>query len=212
MSALHKSVLIVNSGGIPVDTTTVQDAISDVYTGSKRAMKIEYWKDENGQYDFSKCVELLPLNFADWSQLGPREFDEFSIKSAKMEIRVPTVVSAPNFHNLNIKTFKPTRKTMFEHYKGVDYWTGKQIPYGKTTKDHVKAKSKKGGNGWDNLAITSSEINLLKGDMSAEEFTKKYGYKPHYQLSEPKPVTAQSLLKILNQDWALFIEKNNRNS
>ena len=214
MSILNKPVLIVNSGGIPTGETTVQEAISDVYTGSKRAMKIEYWKDENGQYDFEKCVELLALIFADWSQLGPREFDESCIKSAKMEIRIPTVVSCPNYHNTNVKTFKPTKSGLLQHYDNTDYWTGEKfVSHKKVTIDHLISKDewKRRGlrgspNNWKNLVPTLEKINRLKSNMNPKDFERIYGYKPHYKLSEPKARPTYHGVKSKHIDWDMFLK------
>ena len=209
MSALHKHCLTLNAGWFATGTCLVSKAIGDMFIGTKKPVKIEYYKDGD-TYDFDKPTEIMPLDWDSWTQLAPREFDEYSIRTSKMEIRVPTVVITPNYKQNKKRTFKLNNNTLYEHYKGVDYWTGEVISRKNSSKDHVKPSSKKGDTSWHNIALTSKKINYLKGDMDPEEFMKKYGYKPHYELKEPAPIDAQSLIKILERDWSLFIlkEKN----
>jgi hypothetical protein len=210
MSVLNKHCLVLNAGWFAIGTCTVSKAISDMYIGSKKPVKIEYLKDSEGNYDFDKPTEIMPLDWNSWEQLSPREYDDGCIRTPKMNIRIPTVVITPNYKANKKRTYKLNNNSLYEHYKGVDYWTGEVISRNSSSKDHVKARSKSGDNSWHNIALTSKKINYLKGDMEPEEFMKKYGYKPHYKLTEPKPVDAQSLIKILERDWAFFILKERK--
>lgn len=209
MSVLNKHCLVLNAGWFAIGTCTVAKAIGDIYIGSKKPIKIEYLKNGDS-YDFDKPTEIIPLDWNSWEQLSPREFDEGSIKTPKMELRIPTVIITPNYKQNKKRTYKLNNNSLYEHYKGIDYWTGEVISRNQSSKDHVKARSKNGDNSWHNIALTSKKINYLKGNMEPEEFMKKYGYKPHYKLTEPKPVDAQSLIKVLERDWALFLLKENK--
>lgn len=210
MNILNRKVLVLNAAWLPTGTKTVKKVLEDMNSSRKphKALKIEYALDQHGQPDFSKPVEVIPLAWAEWITLNPRPHDEHVIRTPKLEIRVPTVaIVGSDYNKLPVKTFRPTKKNIYERYGGKDYWTGEQLSYKDCTLDHVHARSKGGYNSWDNLAPTSGKINRLKADMPAEEFTKKYGYKPQYRLHEPPPVTAQVLIAEICPDWSMFLVK-----
>ena len=211
MSAvLNHKVLILNANWFAIGTTPVKKALEDIVTGSKVAMRIEWEQIGEEEWDFTKYIELMPLDWDAWSQLSPRPYDEDSIHTPNMEIRVPTVVMTTNYNKTPYKTFRPTKRNIYEKYKGKDYWTGEPLSYNDCTLDHVVPQSKNGKNSWTNLAPTSGKINRLKGSMDAHEFTKKYGYTPQYKLAEPPPVSAQILISVLNPDWGIFLNKKQK--
>jgi len=203
---LDKKVLLLNAAWLPIGTATVKSVFEDMNSSRhpKKALKIEYAKNAKGEFDFSAPTEVLPLAWAEWETLSPREFDEDSIHTVKLELRVPTVVIVGSKYNkLPVKTFRPTKRNIYNHYQGKCIWTGEVIPYGSVTLEHMQPRSRGGDNSWKNLALASPEANREKADRTPEEF----GVKPKYKLSEPSPVTAQMLIKATNPDWAIFLIK-----
>lgn len=203
---LNNKVLVLNKAWVAIGTTTVKSALEDMNSSKhpKKALKIEYISDEKGNYDFSNPTEILPLAWNEWVTLSPREFDEDSIHTVNMEIRIPTVIIVgSNYNQLPIKTFRPTKRNIYEHYGGRCVWSGEVIPYKSSTIEHMHPKSRGGQNTWKNLALASPELNRKKSDMTPEEF----GIKPKYKLTEPKPVPAHVLIKsVINQDWNIFLK------
>jgi len=64
-------------------------------------------------------------------------------------------------------------------------------------------RSRGGENTWENLAISSPELNRKKADRTPEEF----GIIPKYQLNKPKPVPAHILIKsAICVDWNMFLK------
>lgn len=203
---LNKPVLVLNKAWIPIGTCTVKSAFEDMNSSKhpKKALKIEYLKDSKGNYDFSNPTEVLPLSWAEWSTLAPRDFDEDSIRSVKNEFRIPTVlIVGSNYNQMPVKTFRATKKNIFDHYKGICAYTGKQLTYKNMTLDHIQPRSRKGGNTWSNLVPCDGETNRLKADKTPEEAGLKLRYKP----SEPKPVPAHILIKsVISPDWNMFLK------
>lgn len=203
---LNKAVLVLNKAWIPIGTCTVKKAFEDMNSSKhpKKALKIEYLSDSKGNYDFSNPTEVLPLGWAEWSTLAPREFDEDSIRSVKCEFRIPTVlIVGSNYNQMPVKTFRPTKKNIFDHYKGICAYTGKQLTYKNMTLDHIQPRSRNGGNTWSNLVPCDGEVNRLKDDKTPEEAGLKLRYKP----SEPKPVPAHILIKsVISPDWNMFLK------
>ena len=210
INILNHKVLMLNASWLPICTLPVKKVLEDMNSANcpKKAIKIEYLEDENGEPDYTSPSEIIPLGWDEWVTLPPREYDEFSIHTVNLEIRVPTVaIVGSNYNKLPIKTFRPTKKNLYERYEGVDFWTGEKLTYNETTLDHLHPKSRGGKNSWDNLAITSSKINRLKNDMTIDEFVSKHGYTPKYKLKNPRPMTAHLLIKALNPDWSIFLDK-----
>ncbi len=206
---VYSKVLCLNAAWLPIGTCTVKKALEDMNSirSPKKALKIEYAKDENGQYDFSKPTEIIPLDWDNWVQLTPREFDADSIRTPAMQLRVPTVIICTKYNKLPVKTFRPTKRNIYERYGGKDYWTGEDLSYKDCTLDHVKPRSKGGGNSWENLAPTSGRVNRMKADMNPEDFAAKTGHKPHFKLSEPKAVPASFIIKsFINPDCQIFLK------
>jgi 5-methylcytosine-specific restriction endonuclease McrA len=205
MNILNRKVILLNAAWLPIGTTTVKNALEDMNSSKqpKKALKIEYLKGENGEYDFSAPSEILPLAWKEWATLSPREFDEDSIRTVSLELRVPTVVIVGSKYNkLPKKTFRPTKRNIYDQYGGRCVWSGEIIPYKSSTIEHMHPRSRGGNNSWSNLALASPELNRLKADRTPEEF----GVVPKYKLKEPKPVTAAFLIKSEHPDWAIFLD------
>jgi 5-methylcytosine-specific restriction endonuclease McrA len=203
---IYQPVLVLNAAWQPINTISLKRALEDMNSkySPKLALKIEYHKNDVGTYDFDKPTELLPLEWDKWIQLNPREFDEESIHTINMEIRLPTVVITKTYNKIPKKTFRPTKKNLYERYGGKCVWTGDVVPYSKATIEHMTPKSRGGDNTWKNLAIASPEMNYKKSNKTTEEF----GVKPKYNLNEPKPIPASIMIKAIMPDWAIFICKS----
>jgi len=209
-NVINNKVLILNAAWLPIGVLSAKKVLEDMNSSRhpKKAIKIEYLIKKNGEPDYTNPTEIIPLAWDEWVTLCPRECDEDSIRTVSMEIRIPTVaIVGSNYNKLPIKTFRPTKKNLYDKYEGKDFWTGEKLSYCETTIDHIHPKSKGGNNSWGNLAITSAKINRLKSDMDAKEFTIRHGYKPQYKLKNPQPVTAHVLIKTLNPDWGIFLDK-----
>jgi len=195
---LNHKVLKLNKNWQALDVTTLEDAVNRLNSSKNpySVIKIEYGKDQNGNYDFDNPLEFTPLFWNDWIKLAPRPFDEVSVRTSSMEIRIPTVIITHTFsrppkpHKL-----KPTNTNLMEIYEGRDYWTGKILPKSRVSKDHLITQEYCRTNGlynikdtWGNLALTDRDINAKRGNMTVEEFTRKYPeYKPHYELRKTPP-------------------------
>lgn len=203
---LNNHVLVLNKSWIPIGTCSVKKALEDMNSSKqpKKALKIEYLKDEKGNFDFSNPTEVLPLNWAEWITITPREFDEGSIRTVKIDIRIPTVVIVgSNYNQLPVKTFRPTKKNIYDHYNGVCAYSGKKLTYKNMTLDHIQPRSRNGGNTWGNLVPCDADINRIKADRTPEEAGLKLRYKP----TEPKPVPAHVLIRqVISPDWNMFLK------
>lgn len=203
---LNKPVLVLNRAWQPITTVSVKKAFEDMNSSRhpKKALKIEYPKNADGTFDFSNPTEITPISWEEWINIAPREFDEDSMHTVKLNLRIPTVIIVgSNYDKMPVKTFRPSKKNLYDRYGGKCIWTGKSIPYKKATIEHMIPKSRGGKNCWSNLAIADPELNKKKSDRTPEEF----GMPQHYKLTTPKPTPAYLIIKsILCPDWNIFLK------
>jgi 5-methylcytosine-specific restriction endonuclease McrA len=207
-SVINKRVLVLNKHWIPVGWTNVADALSDVCSinESKMPLKIEYEKDENGEFNFEMPTELLPLDWKQWSSLSPREFDDCGINTPKLCLRIPTVVIARNYDSIPKSKIRPTKKVLFDMQKGLCGYSGKPLPYKKLNIEHKIPTSRGGKNNFPNLMLVDEQLNSKKGNKTPEEM----GWKPLFNFKEPPQMAAS--IKIIreaieNPDWNIFLFK-----
>ncbi len=199
-------VLKLNSVWQPIGYGIVADAIVDLVAGeSVKALDIQYFTDEDGTVDFSKTIGMTPMDWNDWIGLPIRPWD-LVIHSAKLTVRVPTILIAKNFHRMPMKMWKgkASNDAIFKRDGGKCQYTNKPLDRKDATMDHVLPKSRGGSDDWTNLVLTSKEINSKKGN----SLNSEVGLKLIRQPTAPKPVPISELIKeIRHQDWNLFINK-----
>lgn len=208
----RKIVLSLNKVWQPIGIKTVKKAIIDMNGGLRGntppalAMNIEYAMNEDGTPDFSKLMSVYPVSWDEWIKLPVRPFD-MALISARMIIRVPTVIITPNFSKMLIKSPKPSKDGIYKRDGGIDQYTGLPISRHEANVDHVIPKSKGGKNTWENLVITSKKINFAKGN----KFNEEIGYKLIRKPKAPPalPISA-SINEVKHVDWSHFLLDNKK--
>jgi 5-methylcytosine-specific restriction endonuclease McrA len=172
---LNKIICLkLNANWQPVGLRSVRDAITDLTSSGKKgkpalALDVTYARNEDGTIDYETFLESpRPVSWDEWVTLPVREEDLF-IQSAKGTIRVPTILVARNFAKMPMKTFKPTRKAIFERDGGICQVTGKPVGWKGGNLDHVHARSKGGRNTFENLVWMAKELNSQKANKSLDE-------------------------------------------
>lgn len=199
-------VLKLNSNWQIVGFGIVADAIIALVAGaSVKAIDIQYDTLENGSPDFNSTPNMYPVDWDTWITLPIRPWD-FAIHSPKLTIRVPTVVIAKNYHKIPMKTWKgkPSRDAIYIRDGRKCQYTGKVLDKDNATVDHVIPKSHGGPDSWENLVLTSKELNSKKGNHLNEEIGLKLLRQPKAPL--PTPVS-RLITEAKHQDWKFFIEK-----
>ena len=213
MSALLDKpiTLCLNANWMPIRTTCIRDAIlamNSTGAGSlDRAavgLDIQYRENEDGTFDFSEPLAMIPTKWQDWIKLPIRPFDEV-IRSARLEIRAPTVVIAVHFAKMPKKSFRASKRTIYDRDKGVCQYTGQKLSYKEATLDHVQPRSKGGKDTFENLVLSAPRVNHEKGNKSNKEAGLKLLRKP----VAPLPVPAMALItEARHADWQWFLAKN----
>jgi 5-methylcytosine-specific restriction endonuclease McrA len=193
--------LCLNSIWQPISTKTVGEAVSDLYAGSYKALDISYEKKPDGNVDFEKPLNMNPLNWEDWVKLDVRDYDLY-VRSAKLKIRVPTVLVCQTFSKMPFKRLSLTPENIRKRDNNTCQYTGKKLNSEEGSIDHVIPKSKGGENSWDNMVYCDKKLNTLKGNKSLNEANLKLIKNP----AEPKgkPI-ASTIDKSNHYDWKHFL-------
>jgi len=197
---------------MPVGYKTVKDAIISL-TGSEskpepssHALDIEYGFNSDGSVDFDNPISMRPVTWSEWITLPIREWD-LTINGANRTYRVPTVIIAINFDRMPVKSFKgkPSKESIWMRDGGIDQYTGKQLSKDNGTLDHIIPRSRGGLDTWENLVLTSKEVNSKKSNKTPEEAGLKLIRKP----KTPTPTPVMHLIKeARHNDWKHFLIKS----
>ena len=198
-SIVNKLVCLnLNKQWMPVGYKTVKDAIISL-TGSEskpepssHALDIEYGFNSDGSVDFDNPISMRPVTWSEWITLPIREWD-LTINGANRTYRVPTVIIAINFDRMPVKSFKgkPSKESIWMRDGGIDQYTGKQLSKDNGTLDHIIPRSRGGLDTWENLVLTSKEVNSKKSNKTPEEAGLKLIRKP----KTPTPTPVMHLIK-----------------
>lgn len=193
--------LKLNANWQPVHMSLVRDAINDLCGSDYEALDIDYDIDDKGEYDFNSPLYMTPVKWDDWIKLPIRDFD-FTISSAHMTIRVPTILIAKNFSKMPIKKPKLSKYSIYHRDEGTCQYTGKKLNRKSGNIDHVMPLSKGGKDSWDNMVFCSRDVNLKKKDMTIDEAGLELIREP----KEPQPMPISSQIKqARHMDWNHFI-------
>jgi len=187
-----------------VDTAIVGDALIDLCAGKNSyALDISYDPLPDGRPDVS-TAQIRTVDWEEWITLPVRPWD-FSIKTIRMEIRVPTVLVAKNYAKIPKIRFgkNPSAEQIRIRDSNRCQYTGKKLKKGEGSLDHVIPKSRGGGNTWENLVYACKEINTMKSDKTPSEAGLRLLRTP----TKPKEMLRSQLItKALHLDWKLFLE------
>lgn len=213
MSVINRTIVLkLNKNWQAMGISTVAKAIVDLSAGnSAEALDFDYEKDENGNYildehgsPLNDPISAVPVDWAKWITLPVRSWEmddaiHYGRDGSKI-MRAPTVLIAKNYYKMPRKSFKgkPSKDAIFLRDNGIDQYTGKKLKRDEATIDHIQPKSKGGKDVWENLALTSKEINSKKGNRLNHEI----GLKLIRQPKAPKSMTAMELIRdIKHPTW-----------
>ena len=196
-------VLKLNKGWRPVGQATVGKSLFDLVAGVVHAMDIEYDLDDNGAPIIGKALNMRPVKWEEWVTLPVRPYD-MSIRSTKMEIRIPTIVIAKNYNKMPKKKFKKTPSNGDVRFRDGNrcQYTGRILADDEGSVDHIVPLSRGGTNTWENVAWAAKEINAQKGNKLNSECGLKVLKKPE----KPADVEVWRLIRrAMHPDWKIFL-------
>jgi 5-methylcytosine-specific restriction endonuclease McrA len=188
----HRKVLVLNKNWTPVGTTTLQDAITKVFStysdGTPKAKIIEPESYQTFTWD-------------DWSKLKPLATDE-KIATVNMCFRIPEIIVLTRYEKLPKPKVHFSRRTLYKRDKLTCQYCGKQPGSEELTIDHVIPRSQGGTTTWENCVLACVDCNRKKANKTPKQARMKL-------LKEPmKPNMSffrYDMIKPI-KSWEAFIE------
>ena len=199
-------VLALNSAWQVIGHRTVRQAIVALTGGDRDnppalGLDIAYPRLEDG-WDFDRPVYLNPVKWDDWIRLPVRTFD-FTISSATLRVRVPTVIVATQFSRMPMKQPRLCSASVCERDGGRCQYTGEFVGREGGNLDHVIPRARGGRNTFENLVWAKRRVNSVKGDRLPSEV----GLRLIRQPAVPKRIPASAALReVRHPDWSHFIK------
>lgn len=187
--------LRLNANWMRIGWSTVADAIVAMCSGESEtppalALDIDFERDKDGNPDFEKMASANPTKWEDWISLPIREWD-MSIKTVRLNIRVPTVIVCPNYTSMPLKERRPTKQAIRERDNNRCQYTGQELTNRTASLDHIRPRSLGGPDTWENLVLAHRDINSRKGNKLNHEAGLTLLKKP----VAPRPIPLCELIK-----------------
>ena len=195
---LNKSiVLVLNRNWQAINVRTPQEAFCQMATNVATALDIEL-------SDSERAEALRPVTWDEWITLPIRAQDNFA-RTARGQIRVPTVILAVNFARVPKKRPKLCAKAIRERDGNRCQYTGKLLKPDEGSLDHVLPRSRGGKDAWENLVWSSKDVNARKGNRLPHEAGLKLLSVPR----APKELPVTALLRNAHgvAEWKLFLNE-----
>mgnify|MGYP001553798563 CR=1 FL=1 len=190
-----------------IGTRTVGEAIVAM-TGDNgmkppaQSFDIEYGRRADGSYDMKEVLDRRPVGWAEWITLPVRPFD-LAIRTARGEIRAPTVIMAPEYWNMPVSRPKLNAKAIKERDGYVCQYTGRKLRPDEANLDHVVPLDRGGKSTWANLVCSDARVNSLKGNRLPHEAGLRLIRKP----LAPREVPRCATIRVANHEswWGFLI-------
>lgn len=206
------NVLSLNALWQRIGHSTVGDAFvamngGNVKTPPALGLDIGYAQLADGSWDTSTALYFNPLKWEEWIKLPVRPFDD-SVRTAKLHIRVPTVMISPAY--VKMPTVEPdfSPDSIYERDGGVCQISGKFVGREGGNLEHLMPTSRGGAaRDFENVVWCSVPLNSMKGNRTLAEM----GWKTIRAPFKPKrvPVCATRRMRAINHpDWRHFVELN----
>lgn len=186
-AVLQRPTLVLNRNWQPVNVATVARALVLLWNESARVVDPADYQ----QYDWD-----------DWTALRPAE-DEACVRSVRLRIRVPEVVTLRDFDRLPAAAVTFSRRNIFKRDHFTCQYCGKQPGVNELTLDHVKPRSQGGESRWDNCVLACIGCNHRKADRTPEQAKMRLRRAP----VQPRwnPLYAAHEVRI--ESWSKFISE-----
>ncbi len=118
------------------------------------------------------------------------EEDGSFVHSARLAIRIPSVIRLTEFRRIPYQTRALSRKNILLRDRYSCQFCGRVLPASELTLDHVIPRSRGGHTDWDNLVACCHTCNRLKGDRLPGEAGLKL-------LRPPRPFTLHTSRQLM---------------
>jgi 5-methylcytosine-specific restriction endonuclease McrA len=194
--ALESSVLVLNKCYLAVHIIPVRRAFCLLFKELAEVVTLD-----DGRY--------LSHDFQSWREVSEararfKDPDDDFIRTIHFEIQVPRVIRLLTYDRLPRTRVKFNRRNIFARDGNRCQYSGKRVPTGELSLDHVMPRSRGGGTDWENIVCACVRCNVRKGGRTPAEAGMKLTRPP------VRPRTSPTLgLKLANrkyQSWKTFLD------
>jgi len=150
---LAQPTLVLNRNWVPVDVTTVLDAICKMCEGTARAIK----GDDYSTHDFDS-----------WSQLAVSE-GEPCVRTSTLTLAVPEVIVLARYGSVPSRAVSFSRGNLYKRDAYTCQYCGTKPGSEELTIDHILPRSRGGLSSWTNCVVACIKCNSSKADRTPAE-------------------------------------------
>lgn len=184
---LDEPVLVLNSGWVPVDVTTVFKSLCYMFNGRAKGLDIENYV----AYDIEEWLEI--------------DADNDGIKSANLCIKIPEVVILTDYAKVPMQSLRYSKRAVWARDKYTCQYCKDRLTSKEISIDHVVPRSQGGETSWTNCVACCMECNGRKADRTPKQAGMKL-------IREPvKPNLSKEYLVRTNsnkESWLPFLPKS----
>lgn len=164
-ATLEKKVLVLNRNWMPMNVTTVFDAVCDVYVGRARVVHPETY----ATHDFGSWIDT-------WKDAVAQSKVEMEnlIATAQCGIVAPEIITYLEYKGMGVPTNrhhtpKFSRRNVFLRDKNTCQYCGRSFDSENLNLDHVVPKSRGGEMNWTNIVLSCIDCNTRKSNRTPKE-------------------------------------------
>ena len=185
---LHDATLVLNRNWMPLDFTTVLDALCKLYTGGARAMK----PDDYTLHDFDS-----------WTNLKAAAGTP-CVRTATFSIPVPEIIVLARFGKLPNRGVAFARSNIYKRDRFTCQYCGKRPGTAELTIEHIVPRSRGGVSSWTNCVAACVQCNSRKANQTPGEAGMVLRSQPAKPVFLPRLVLARVPHK---PSWEKFISE-----
>ncbi len=174
--------------------------------GAKRALGLLFQRNaqvidpNHGHYELLSAEEWVERSLDD-----PPQPDEASVRSIRMNLRLPQILLLQRFDRVPVQETKLNRRNVFERDQYRCQYCGEVFPESRLNLDHVIPRDRGGRTSWENLVTSCISCNSRK----ANRLPHQAGLRLRCQPVRPKhrPFLALLHRNGSRESWKPFLGK-----
>jgi len=147
-------ILVLNRVWQPVNIVGVRRAVALLFQDNAQVIN-----PSNGSYEMLTSTEWMERSLTDPPQEG-----EPSIRSVRLNLRLPQILLLREFDRVPVQDTKLNRRNVFERDQYRCQYCGEVFPESKLNLDHVIPRDRGGRTSWENLVTSCIECNSRKAN------------------------------------------------
>lgn len=188
---LERPALVLNRAWVPIQVTTVREAIGLVAKGSALVVEPETFRSHD-------------LKSWDDASRAKQALDGAVVRSARLALLPPEVIVLTAYSGRGERSVIFSRKNLYKRDRTTCQYCGAQPGPEELTIDHVLPRSKGGASSWENCVLACVPCNRRKADRSPEQAglrLRKAPRKPSWKSLTHVPARER------RESWSAFLSR-----